>query len=170
MTYAARLGLSPQALYNGVVETIEEELIAPCGMNCGVCISYLAMKADLNKKGFARRYCIGCRPRGKNCTFLAGHCARIGKGLVQFCYDCHDFACRRLETLDKRYRASYRMSMIANLEVIREYGIKPFLQAEAVKWRCPECGGVICCHNGLCLDCGLDKLRRNRKYRWGERR
>ena len=151
------------------METIEEELIAPCGMNCGLCISYLAMKVDLNRKGFSERYCAGCRPRGTNCTFMAGHCARIGKGLVRFRYDCHDFPCRKLEALDKRYRASYHMSMIANLGFIREHGTEQFLQEEAAKWRCPACDGVICCHNGLCLDCGLDKLRRNKKYRWGER-
>jgi hypothetical protein len=29
---------------------MEEKLIAPCGMNCGVCVSYLAMKNDLNKQ------------------------------------------------------------------------------------------------------------------------
>jgi hypothetical protein len=27
---------------------------------------------------------------------------------------------------------------------------------------------VICCHNGLCLNCNLDKLRQNKKYRWAE--
>jgi hypothetical protein len=43
------------------------------------------------------------------------------------------------------------------------------LEKEETKWRCPECDGVICCHNGLCLNCSLDKLRQNKKYRWGER-
>jgi hypothetical protein len=28
---------------------------------------------------------------------------------------------------------------------------------------------VICCHNGLCLNCELDRLVQNKKYRWGER-
>jgi ribosomal protein L37E len=27
---------------------------------------------------------------------------------------------------------------------------------------------VICCHNGLCFNCGLDKLRQNKKYHWEE--
>ena len=43
------------------------------------------------------------------------------------------------------------------------------LEKEVEKWRCPECDGEICCHNGLCLQCGIDTLRRNKKYRWGER-
>ena len=30
---------------------MEEVLIAPCGMNCGFCSSYLAMKNDLKSTG-----------------------------------------------------------------------------------------------------------------------
>ncbi|MFC1970562.1 DUF3795 domain-containing protein [Chloroflexota bacterium] len=145
-----------------------EELIAPCGMNCGVCISYLAMRNDLNRKGFRRTYCAGCLPRSKNCVFMRKHCDLVGKGLVRFCYECHDFPCHRLKALDKRYRTKYHMSMIENLEFIKEHGIGMFLEKEAAKWRCPGCGEVICCHNGLCLNCNLDKLRQKRTYRWGE--
>ncbi|KUG05432.1 hypothetical protein ASZ90_017114 [hydrocarbon metagenome] len=43
-----------------------------------------------------------------------------------------------------------------------------FLEKEVARWHCAECGEVVCCHNGLCLNCSLDKLRRNKKYRWGE--
>ena len=146
---------------------MEEKLIAPCGMNCALCVSYLAMKNDLKKKGFGKTYCVGCLPGGKNCHYKR-QCELLRKGLVRFCYDCGDFPCRRLKTLDKRYRTFYHMSMIENLEFIKKYGIGRFLEKEAVKWRCPECGEVICCHNGLCLNCGLDKLRQNKKYRRDE--
>ena len=66
---------------------MQENLIAPCGMNCGLCASYLAMKNDLKKKGFNKKYCEGCIPRGKNCTFMKGNCDLIGKGKVRFCYE-----------------------------------------------------------------------------------
>jgi hypothetical protein len=33
---------------------------------------------------------------------------------------------------------------------------------------CAGCGEMICCHNGLCMNCDIDKLRKNKKYRWGE--
>jgi len=39
--------------------------------------------------------------------------------------------------------------MIENLESIKKNGIKRFLANEEVRWRCPRCGGVICCPNGL---------------------
>jgi hypothetical protein len=148
---------------------MDKELIAPCGMNCGVCISYLAMKNDINTRGFKRTYCPGCRPRGKHCTFMKDQCDLVGKGLVQFCYECDKFPCKRLKNLDKRYRTKYHLSMIENLEYIKENGMEQFLEKEEAKWRCGECGGMICCHNGLCLECNVETLRQNRKYRWGER-
>jgi ubiquitin C-terminal hydrolase len=61
------------------------------------------------------------------------------------------------------------MSMVKNLQCIKEYGMDKFLESEQEKWRCPECGGVICCHNGVCYSCGLDKLRTKKQvYRWGD--
>ena len=147
---------------------MEEKLIAPCGMNCSVCIAHQAMVNDLDKKGFHRTYCPGCLPRGKNCTFMKHQCDLVGKGLVRFCSECGKFPCARLKNLDKRYRTKYHLSMIENLEFIQKNGMPSFLEKEEAKWRCPDCGGEICCHNGLCLKCDLDKLRRNRKYRWDE--
>ncbi len=150
--------------------SMEEKLIAPCGMNCGVCISYLAMKNDLKTKGFRKSYCAGCLSRGKNCTFMKKQCDLLGKGLVRFCYDCRDFPCRRLKSLDKRYRTFYHMSMIENLEYINKKGIEEFLEKETAKWQCSECGSLICCHNGLCFNCGLDKLRQKKhQLRWDEK-
>lgn len=147
---------------------MKEELIAPCGMNCGVCISYLAMKNDLNKQGFKRVYCEGCLPRGKNCLHMGDRCQVLGKGLVRFCYECKEFPCKRLKDLDKRYSTKYHMSMIENLRAISEYGLESFIRKEHAKWMCPDCGNTICCHNGLCLNCKIDRLRQNKKYRWGQ--
>ncbi len=146
----------------------DKNLIAPCGMNCGVCISYLAKKTDLNKKGFNRSYCEGCRPRGKNCLHMGDSCDLLAKGLVRFCYECNDFPCKRLKVLDKRYRTKYHLSMIENLKVIKEHGMELFLKKEDEKWKCSGCANTICCHNGLCLSCQVDILRENKKYSWGE--
>lgn len=49
---------------------MQEQLIAPCGMNCSLCIAYQFRGKDLNKQGFNRTYCPGCIPRGKNCTHM----------------------------------------------------------------------------------------------------
>ena len=36
-----------------------EALVAPCGMNCGLCMAYQFRSMDLNKKGFHKSYCPG---------------------------------------------------------------------------------------------------------------
>lgn len=147
---------------------IQKDLIAPCGMNCSVCIAYQFREKDLNKQGFHRTYCLGCIPRGRNCTHMGDQCELLGKGTVRFCYECEAFPCKRLKFLDKRCRTKYHMSMIENLVFIKDQGMASFLEKEEAKQRCHVCFGVICCHNGLCMNCNLEPLRQNKKYRWNE--
>jgi hypothetical protein len=146
---------------------MNEELIAPCGMNCAICSGYLAFKHDVRSKGIRMPYCKGCRPRDKKCAFLKKECELLLNNKVHFCYDCDIFPCERLIHLDKRYRTNFKMSMIENLEFIKKNGIQKFLEKEEDKWKCPRCGGIISCHNGICFDCGLDELKNKGKlYRW----
>ena len=63
---------------------MEAALIAPCGMNCAICSNYLAQQYDLKNKGIQKSYCAGCRPRGKNCTFMKRNCELVGEGRVKF--------------------------------------------------------------------------------------
>ena len=88
-------------------------------------------------------------------------------GLVKYCYECAAFPCINLQHLEKRYRTHYNTSMIENLEYIRDNSMEAFLEKEEEKWKCPECGGVISCHNGICFNCGLEKLKNKKKiYSW----
>lgn len=126
----------------------ENNLIAPCGMNCGICLGYLREK----------NVCSGCRNKNKqntksrvNCVIL--NCEHLKKTRSDFCYDCQKYPCRRLKQLDKRYREKYKMSMLENLENIRTLGLEAFILAERERWKCPGCGGTICVHRGFCLTC-----------------
>ena len=116
-------------------------------------------------------YCAGCRPSNRQCAFLKKRCRTLLEGEVKYCYECRDFPCHILRQIDTRYRTNFRTSFIENLKNIRDKGIDQFLSEQEEKWRCPECGGVICCHNGICYNCGLDRLKgrladgKNR-YRW----
>ena len=148
---------------------MNEELIAPCGMNCAICSSYLAMKNNLKVKGIHKSYCIGCRPKDKKCAFIKKRCQLLMNDKVKYCYECKNFPCHSLQTIDARYRKNYNMSMIENLKFIKETGITKFLMKEAKKWECPKCKEIICCHNGLCFNCEFDKLKNKKKqYRWSD--
>ena len=139
-------------------------------MNCALCSSYLALKHDLRAKRIKMARCVGCRLGRKNCAFLKKQCVKLSKGEVTFCFECQSFPCNRLKTIDERYRTHYRMSLVGNLQFIKENGIEELLKEQEKLWRCKSCGEMICCHNGLCYNCDQEKLRKKRKkYRWNEK-
>jgi len=139
-------------------------------MNCAICSAYLALKHDLTAEGLRMIQCTGCRPRNKKCAFLKKQCPKLSGAEINFCYECKSFPCKRLRTIDERYRSRYRMSMIDNLKFIKEHGIENFLKEQEKSWKCKSCGEMICCHNGLCFNCDLEKLRnKKQKYRWDEK-
>jgi hypothetical protein len=127
---------------------MDKKLIAPCGMNCGICLGFLR---DKNK-------CSGCwgnnehKPKHRTKCVIK-NCELLAKTDSKFCYDCEKYPCTRLKQLDKRYRTNYNMSMIENLEYIREYGLEKFVCKEKKRWACNNCGGTICVHRGFCLYC-----------------
>jgi hypothetical protein len=146
-----------------------QDLIAPCGMNCNVCSGYLAVTNNVKSKGVHLSYCIGCRPREKKCAFLKKRCKRLSKHSVQFCYECPDYPCEPLRKIDARYRTFFRMSLLENLTSLQKNGMDSFLRAQEEKWRCPTCGGTVCCHNGLCFHCDIETLKtKKKKYRWDD--
>jgi len=143
------------------------DLIAPCGMNCALCANYLALKNDLKSKGIKIPYCTGCRQRNKKCAFIKKQCSKLLNAEVAYCFECTSFPCDRLKTLNDRYKERYKMSMIENLSFIKEHGMQNFLEEQAKRWKCPNCGELISCHNGACFNCQIDKLKsKKEKYRW----
>jgi len=131
---------------------METQLIAPCGMNCGICLAYLRDK----------NICHGCWAEDENkrnsCTKCSiKNCELLQKTDSKFCYECSKFPCARLKQLDKRYRLKYKMSMIENLLYIKKFGLANFEKKEATRWKCDTCGGIICVHRGICLECNPKK-------------
>lgn len=132
---------------------INSKLIAPCGMNCGICIGYLR---DKNK-------CPGCRNMSENnpeyCKkCIIRNCEILKEHNWKFCSDkCEKYPCKRLKSLDKRYSTKYGMSMIENLKNIQKSGIRKFVKDEKQRWKCKKCGTILCVHRDNCLICGYKK-------------
>jgi hypothetical protein len=120
-------------------------LIAPCGMDCAICMARLR----------ARNRCPGCRVPGRkhhpNC-FIFSCLERKGR----YCFSCTAFPCRRIVQLDERYRKKYHMSMLGNLTAIRKLGIRAFVKSERERWTCKTCGGTIDVHHACCSSCGKE--------------
>ncbi len=129
--------------------TMHPELIAPCGMNCRLCMAYIRDKKS----------CPGCRAddtgKAKSCAQCKiKNCQQLAQGNYQFCYQCDDYPCQLIRHIDKRYRTKYGMSMIENLQSIKQDGIDYFIEREKEKWLCPECGDYLCVHYAQCRTCG----------------
>ena len=63
-------------------------------------------------------------------------------------------ACENLDRLDRRYRKRYGMSMVENLQELKEKGMKKFLETQEGRYECPKCGDVISVHDRKCYACG----------------
>jgi len=134
-------------------EKFTPELIAPCGMNCGICKWYLAYSRGIPKERGKVTHCLGCLPRNKNC-FIKRGCKKLAKNEIIFCFECEDMPCENLDRLDRRYRKRYDMSMVENLKELKEKGMEKFLKNQEEKYECPECGDVISVHDKKCYTCG----------------
>ena len=131
------------------LNSITSTLIAPCGMNCRLCRAYTREK----------NACPGCREDDslKSKTRVICKikiCEEFTKGKIKYCSSCDSFPCKNLNHLDKRYRTKYGMSMIDNLENIKQFGIRNFIRQEKEKWACSKCGEIICVHKEGCILCG----------------
>ena len=72
---------------------------------------------------------------------------------MRFCYECSEMPCKKLAKLDTNYSARYGMSMVENLKIIQEKGMNTFLLSQEDKYRCPNCGDVVCVHDAKCYNC-----------------
>lgn len=115
---------------------MKSNLIAPCGMNCGLCLMHLR----------SENRCPGCfsgRVVNGRCIKCPIKLCKERKG--KYCFDCDKFPCERLQRLDKRYGEKYGMSEIENLEEIKKNGIDKFMMGEEKRWVNSE--GTLCVHD-----------------------
>jgi hypothetical protein len=76
-------------------QELRSDLIAPCGMNCGLCMCYLRDKNS----------CAGCRAgdegKAKSCLACSiRRCETPRSNTSGFCFECDAFPCPRLRRLD----------------------------------------------------------------------
>ena len=131
-----------------------EDMIAPCGLDCSLCWKAHekenpcggCMGPDENKPDF-------CRSR---CTIIL--CERLKREGYRFCDQCPEYPCEACREREERYGSQYALkeSPEGNLAMIREKGMAYFLQRQREQWSCPDCGGPISVHYGVCRDCGRE--------------
>ena len=134
-----------------MTKNFDARLVAQCGINCGTCVAFFGYTMSGRKR---KHVCMGCRNRTSLCAFIKKKCKRVAnKQPVDFCFECSDFPCENLAKLDETYNRKYELSLIGNLNYIKEKGMNAFIENEKKKWTCPTCGEVISVHTKKCYNC-----------------
>ncbi len=148
-------------------EIKDEDLFAPCGMFCGLCSSYMAMKNQVPRRRGIVSYCKGCVPRGKQCSFLVKKCKLLLNNDVRFCNECSDYPCIHLDKINQSYttKFSYEYSFFKSLKILKEEGPSKVISELIKANHCEKCGEILCIHNGLCYKCDQKTLATMKNYR-----
>ncbi|MGQ9476235.1 MAG: DUF3795 domain-containing protein [Actinomycetota bacterium] len=142
---------------------MERELLAPCGLYCGVCAVMIAHR-DGNEK-FKERLlgvyglsstdqvrCRGClsEDRFLYCEVcpIRDCCQRRG---YQGCYQCEDWPC---DYVDDFPLPVGKKVMLRAIPAWRELGTEEWVRSEEERYRCPRCGYRLFRGARRCRSCG----------------
>jgi hypothetical protein len=111
-------------------------LIAPCGIDCGICELHLVSETDelyqsLLKRGIRKEKlpCPGCRAVEGNCPVKPTVCDTwkcVKENELEFCSACTDFPCNRLQPCADRADVLPHNLKVFNLCLINQIGLKAF--------------------------------------------
>jgi predicted ribosomally synthesized peptide with nif11-like leader len=115
-----------------------ETLIAPCGLDCGICELYLSrnnahLTDDLISKGIPKEVlpCDGCRAIQGRCPVIHGKCATFecaNENRILFCSECNDFPCMKLAPTADKADILPHNTKLYNLCVIQRLGVEELIE------------------------------------------
>ena len=134
---------------------IKKELLAPCGLYCGVCAVYIAHRDDNLKfkkllipvyAGIAEDIddisCTGCLSDGivfpvcRNCSIK--NCSRERN--IDGCYQCDEFPCNLIQNFPLPVGKKVIMRTIPYW---KEHGTEKFVKEEEKRYHCPNCSNPL---------------------------
>ena len=114
-------------------EKIDVSMFAPCGMNCKVCYKHC----------YHKKTCVGCLNSDKG---KPEHCRKckikdcIKEKSLSYCFECDEYPCKLIKSLEKSYKKRYQASLIENSRFVQGHGLEPFMEWQKEKFTCPKCG------------------------------
>lgn len=142
------------------------ELLAPCGVPCFACPSYL--------KGT----CNGCRseaPQKRSSKYgcKIRSCCLATKSF-QLCNECDEVPCKNfhqklLKTHLDEASYAYRRDTLGHFRLIQRVGLQRALSILDDRWSCSNCGGRIQFYVYTCFHCGSNFLDELQNYNAEER-
>jgi hypothetical protein len=147
--------------------SINKNLLAPCGLYCGVCAIHIADKENNSKfkeilvdvyKPFSKSIedikCKGCMSENQEDIF--GYCKMCpirdcikGKE-IESCHQCDDFPCKYI---DKFPVPVGKKVILRTIPQWKELGTEKWVEAEEKRYHCPECGNSLFRGAKRCNEC-----------------
>ncbi|MFX1463639.1 MAG: DUF3795 domain-containing protein [Promethearchaeota archaeon] len=151
------------------MDEIEKDLLAPCGLYCGVCRIYKAHKDndlefkreilptlnDYGAKSVDDIACTGCLSDGVKFHFCQTCSIRdcIKNKNIEGCYLCDEFPCSIItnwpDPLDKKV-------IFRSIPTWRNLGTEKWIEAEEKRYQCPKCGKLLFHGAKKCRECNFN--------------
>ena len=119
-----------------------QNLVAPCGIDCGICELHACKDNPqlynyLISTGIPKDKlpCAGCRSIEGNCPVINSKCETYICSLdkkVNFCYECSDFPCSKLNPAADRADILPHNTKVFNLCTIKRIGVEEFTIESAI--------------------------------------
>ena len=144
---------------------INQELLAPCGLYCGVCGIYCASESGDQplKEKLAKAYgdtpdkinCKGCRSDSVYwyCAVCGIKSCVIEKGYLG-CHQCDSFPCDKIENFPV---PEGKKNILRAIPLWRELGTEAFVKGEEKLFSCDNCGTQLFRGARKCRQCGTLK-------------
>lgn len=147
---------------------IKKELLAPCGLYCGVCSIYIAHRDNNLKfkekllpvyRAFAKSVndiaCTGCLSDG--IVFPVCRVCSIKKccndKVIEGCHQCDEFPCKFINNFPIPVG---KKVILRTIPFWRENGTEDFVEQEEKRYRCPNCGNQLFRGSKHCNKCKVD--------------
>lgn len=112
-------------------------LVAPCGMDCGICELHTCTVDSQLYKNLIDRGIPKDRIPCKGCRLIEGKCPVIGEKCktftclsernISFCYECGEFPCQKLHPAADRADILPHNQKMFNLCTIKNHGVEEFI-------------------------------------------
>ena len=140
---------------------INRQLLAPCGLYCGVCSIMIAHRdrnekfkqvlADLYGLKPEQIHCEGCLSDDV-CEFcqVCKIKACAAQREIEGCHQCDEFPCEHIENFPIE---EGRKVMLRSVPQRRELGTEAWVAAEIARYSCPQCGAALFRGAQRCRNC-----------------
>jgi len=154
------------------------KLVGICGLYCGTCPQYLAWQENDTEQlaKISQEHdipveeirCDGCLSDRVisfclECRHGFRQCAKEKK--VTWCFECPDFPCQRLRDFTKVHIVDgipHHAHVIDDLQYMKEYGVKAWVEKQEEAGRCPRCGKRLYWFTRVCPVCHT-QIKRNER-------